>query len=50
VKEIKAFRKDLMDYFELKHPEIIEEIDTQKQLPEDLIERILTATKEFKGK
>lgn len=49
VKEIKTFRKDLMNYFELKHPEIIEEIDTQKQLPEELIERILTATREFKG-
>ena len=48
VKEIKTFRRDLIDYFETKYPNIIEEIDTKKILSDELIRQIIDATKEFK--
>jgi F-type H+-transporting ATPase subunit alpha len=48
VKEIKTYRNELMDYFRLKYPNIIEEIDTNKVLTDELIEQIVLAAKEFK--
>jgi len=48
VKEIKTFRKDLIDYFEGKYKNIIEEINTKKVLSDELISKIVDATKEFK--
>lgn len=50
LKEIKAVRQDLMDYFKMKYPSIIEEIDTKKVLTEELIQQIIDVTKEFKSR
>lgn len=49
VKEIKKFRNDLIDYFENKYINIIEEINTKKVLTDELISQIVEATKEFKS-
>jgi F-type H+-transporting ATPase subunit alpha len=50
VKEIKKFRNDLIDYFESKYINIIEEINTKKVLTDELISQIVEATKEFKSR
>ncbi|HWT75214.1 MAG TPA: F0F1 ATP synthase subunit alpha [Mobilitalea sp.] len=48
IKEMKAFRSDLMDYYRAKYSNIIEEIETKKVLTDELIEQIVKAAKEFK--
>lgn len=48
VKEIKTFRRDLLDFIRAKYSNIIEEIDTKKELNEELIGQIVNAAKEFK--
>ncbi len=48
IKQVKTFRSDLMDYFRTKYPEIIEDIDTNKVLTDELIEKIVKVVKEFK--
>lgn len=48
VKQIKTFRNDLMEYFRMKYPEIIQDIDTNKVLTDELIEKIVKVVKEFK--
>ncbi len=48
VKEIKTFRRDLMDHFESKYPNVIEEINTKKVLTDELIRQIKDAAIEFK--
>lgn len=48
VKEIKTFRKELIEYFENKYPSIIEEIETKKALTDELIKQIKEVTIEFK--
>lgn len=50
VKNIKVFREDLMNHFRTKYANIVEEIDTNKVLTDELIEQIISATKEFKNK
>jgi F-type H+/Na+-transporting ATPase subunit alpha len=48
IKDMKAFRSDLMDYFKAKYSNIIEEIDRSKVLTEELTEEIIKAATEFK--
>jgi F-type H+-transporting ATPase subunit alpha len=48
MKEIKTFRKDLVEYFETRHTDIIEEINTKKALTDELITKIKDAAIEFK--
>ncbi len=48
IKQVKTFRSDLMDYIRTKYPEIIEDIDTNKVLTDELIEKIVKVVKEFK--
>jgi F-type H+-transporting ATPase subunit alpha len=50
VNEIKNFRRNLMDYLESKYPEILREIDTNKALTDELIEKVIDAAKEFKSR
>lgn len=50
IKEIKTFRRDLIDYFESKYPKIGEEIDTKKDLSAELLQQIIDVTKEFKSR
>lgn len=48
IKQVKTFRSELMDYIRTKYPEIIEDIDTNKVLTDELIEKIVKVVKEFK--
>ena len=48
VQEIKTFRKDLIEYFEDRYPNIIEEINNKKVLTDELVRQIIDATLEFK--
>jgi F-type H+-transporting ATPase subunit alpha len=48
LKDMKAFRSDLMDFFTTKYANIVEEINTTKVLTDDLKEQIVKAAKEFK--
>lgn len=50
VKEIKTFRSNLMDYFEMKYLSLLEEIDDKKVLTDDLIKKIIDVTREFKSR
>jgi F-type H+-transporting ATPase subunit alpha len=48
VKELKTFRKDLIEYIENKYPDIVEEINSKKSLTDELITQIKDAAIEFK--
>ena len=50
IKEIKTFRKDLIEYFENKYPNIMEEINSKKVVSEELLAKIIDVTKEFKSR
>ena len=50
VKEIGAFKDGLIEYFEASHPEIISEITEKKVMTDELKEKILTVTKEYKSR
>ena len=50
VKEIGAFKEGLIEYVEASHPEIIEEINERKVMTDELKEKILTVTKEYKSR
>ncbi|BBF42631.1 ATP synthase alpha chain [Lachnospiraceae bacterium KM106-2] len=47
-KEVKQFRADLMDYMRAKHNDIIDEIESSKVLTDEMIEKIVAATVDFK--
>ena len=49
-KEIKKYQKDLLEYFDNVYPEIGKEIETTKQLPDELVEKIVKAAEEFRDK
>ena len=49
-KEIKKYQKDLLDYFDNVYPEIGKEIETTKQLSDELVEKIIKAAEEFRDK
>lgn len=46
-RQVKEYQGALLDWFEERHPEILREIESTKQLPEDLQERIMSAASEF---
>ena len=46
--EIQNFKRELLDYFRLRHAELLKQIDTQKQLTEEMENEIVEAVKEFK--
>ena len=50
IKDIKKFRADIISYFKANHPEITDEIDKTKTLSDELEEKIVSCTKEFKGR
>ncbi len=50
VKQVKTFRNDLMEYFRAKYPQILEEIDTKKELTDELTAQIKKAVKEYKSR
>ena len=47
-KEIKKYQKDLLEYFDNVYPEIGKEIETTKQLSDELVEKIIKAAEEFR--
>ena len=49
-KEIKKYQKDILEYFDNVYPEIGKEIETTKQLSDELVEKIIKAAEEFKDK
>ena len=49
-KEINKYQKDLLEYFDNVYPEIGKEIETTKQLSDELVEKIIKAAEEFKDK
>ena len=49
-KEIKKYQKDLLEYFDNVYPEIGTEIETTKQLSDELVEKIVKAAEEFRDK
>ena len=49
-KEIKKYEKDLLEYFDNVYPEIGKEIETTKQLSDELVEKIVKAAEEFRDK
>ena len=49
-KEIKKYQKDLLEYFDNVYPEIGKEIETTKQLSDELVEKIVKAAEEFRDK
>ena len=49
-KEIKKYQKDLLEYFDNVYPEIGKEIETTKQLSDELVEKIIKAAEECRDK
>ncbi len=50
IPKIKAFQREMLDFFEEFHPEIGKEIEESKVLSDELKQRILKAVTEFKEK
>lgn len=48
--KIKDFQNGLLEYFDRVHPEIGQEIEAKKTLTDDLIQKILDVTAEYKSK
>lgn len=50
VDKIKSFQKDILEFFETEHNEILREIENSCTLNEELTEKILEAAKEYKSR
>lgn len=48
VSEIQNFKRELLDYFQLRYAELLYQIDTEKQLTDEIENKIVEAVKEFK--
>lgn len=49
VKEVKKYQTDVLEFIDLKYPQIGQEIENTKDLSDETIEKILEAVKDFKG-
>ena len=49
VKKIKQFQKDILTYFEEKHADICNEIETNQVLTDELVKAILDAANQYKS-
>lgn len=49
VSGLKDFQAKLLAYMDEKHPEIGNEIEQMKSLSDDLVQRIISAVKEYKS-
>lgn len=49
VKEVKKYQTDVLEFIDLKYPQIGQEIENTKDLSDETIEKILDAVKDFKG-
>lgn len=50
ISKIKTFQKDLLNFFQIEHAEIVNEIEEKKVLSDELIDRIVELAKEFKSR
>lgn len=50
VKEVKKFQMDMLEYFDVKYPEIRDELNEKKVLSDELGEKILKVAEEFKNR
>ena len=50
VKQIKQFQKEILEFFQTEHAEIVKEIEETKQLSDELKEKILKAAEEYKSR
>ena len=48
VDKIKEFQMDMLGWFDVKHPEIGREIEGNKTLTDDLVQRIVDAANQYK--
>lgn len=48
IKEIKTFKRELVEHFENNYPDLVEEIESKKSLTEEMIEQIKKVTIDFK--
>ena len=49
-KNVKQYQNEILEYMDLKHPEIGEEIENTNNLSDELAEKIITAAKEYQNK
>lgn len=50
ISKIKDFQKDMLNFFEIEHAEIVSEIEEKKVLSDELIDKIVELAKEFKSR
>ncbi len=50
VSKIKEFQKDMLNFFEIEHAEIVNEIEEKKVLSDELVNKIVELAKEFKSR
>ena len=50
ISKIKDFQKDMLNFFEIEHAEIVNEIEEKKVLSDELIYKIVELAKEFKSR
>ena len=46
-KEVKKHQTELLEFIDLKHPEIGKQIEDKKEINDELVKNILEAVKEF---
>ena len=47
VKEIKKYRSDLMEYIQIHHRDLLDELDQKKEISDDLKNKIIQAALDF---
>ena len=50
ISKINDFQKDMLNFFEIEHAEIVNEIEEKKVLSDELIDKIVELAKEFKSR
>ena len=50
ISKIKDFQKDMLNFFEIEHAEIVNEIEEKKVLSDELIDKIVELAKEFNSR
>ena len=50
ISKIKDLQKDMLNFFEIEHAEIVNEIEEKKVLSDELIDKIVELAKEFKSR
>lgn len=50
ISKTKDFQKDMLNFFEIEHAEIVNEIEEKKVLSDELIDKIVELAKEFKSR